>query len=144
MIYTRHTYTICKYYYNVVLLIFFVSLQNIKRVYAWLLLSTETMRWYSQRLNKQSCGRYSNMVQTTVHHLWQDAKLLPYLLPPFGADALFSGDNFITFDNSFFHFNGNCNSYLLAADLYHNTFSLFANYDRQVLKQNNELLCLNL
>lgn len=90
-----------------------------------------------QVLNKRSCGRYSNMVQTTVNHLWQDAKLLPYLLPPFGADALFSGDNFITFDNSFFHFNGDCNSYLLAADLYHNTFSLFANYDRQVLKQKN-------
>lgn len=72
------------------------------------------------------------MVSTMANYLWQDAKLLPYLLPAFGSEAFMSGDSFITFDNSFYHFSGDCNSYLLAADLYHNTFSLIVNYNAKV------------
>ncbi|KAG8333262.1 hypothetical protein J6590_006037 [Homalodisca vitripennis] len=74
---------------------------------------------------------YSNMVHTMANYLWQDAKLLPYLLPPFGSDAIISGDSYITFDNTFYLFRGGCGSYLLASDLYHNSFSLLANYDEQ-------------
>uniref|UniRef100_A0A1B6MQL4 VWFD domain-containing protein n=2 Tax=Graphocephala atropunctata TaxID=36148 RepID=A0A1B6MQL4_9HEMI len=74
---------------------------------------------------------YSNMVQTMANYLWQDAKLLPYLLPPFGAEAIISGNSFITFDNTFYHFRGGCGSYLLASDLYHNTFSLLAKYNQE-------------
>jgi hypothetical protein len=73
--------------------------------------------------------RYSNMVQTIAQYLWQDAKLVPYLLPPLSADAILSRRKVVTFDNSFYEMPDLCGKYLLSADLHHDTFSLILHVD---------------
>ena len=51
------------------------------------------------------------------------------ILPPFGAHAVMAGDyHYYTFDKKYFRFAGEC-SYVLAADLLHQNFSLLVNYE---------------
>lgn len=51
------------------------------------------------------------------------------ILPPFGSHATVAGtQHFITFDQRYYEFSGEC-SYLLVSDFFHQNFSVAANYE---------------